>query len=104
MIAKKIKKIDDKLNIEWQDGKNFLLPLNYLRDNCPCAQCTTGEKGQSKFDKWIQSSLSEFRYKLNKVELVGNYAIRLVWADGHDAGLFRWEYLRELCENYKEDN
>jgi len=104
MKAKKINRINDKLNFEWENGSSCIISLKHLRDNCPCAQCTSGEKGLSKFDIWLQSSLSEFRYKLEKIELVGNYAIRLIWADGHDVGIYRWEYLLELCENYKNNN
>jgi DUF971 family protein len=36
-------------------------------------------------------------YKVEKLELVGNYALQPVWDDGHHTGIYTWEYLRRLC-------
>lgn len=38
------------------------------------------------------------RYDLKGVETVGGYALKFVWGDGHDTGLYTWEHLRDLCE------
>ncbi|MFC2130350.1 DUF971 domain-containing protein [Bacteroidota bacterium] len=96
---KKITRPEPKLlSIIWNDGLETVIELKRLRDNCPCAQCTTGDKGKSKFDEWVESSLKDEKYKLQEIKLIGNYALRPVWADGHDVGLYRWEHLREVCE------
>ena len=41
--------------------------------------------------------------RLDKIEPVGNYAIKLVFDDGHDSGLYSWEYLHELSKDYKKN-
>ena len=38
---------------------------------------------------------------LDHIEPVGNYAVKLIFDDGHNTGLYTWEYLHELCENYQ---
>ena len=104
MKATKLKKIDeDKLYISWANGEEFTLTLEYIRDNCPCAQCTSEGDGKSPLEKWVQNSLKEHRSSIEKLELVGNYAVRPVWKDGHDVGIYRWEYLYELCNNFEKN-
>lgn len=97
---KKISRPDStKLSILWNDGLESTLVLSVLRDNCPCAQCTTGDKGKSKLNKLVENSLREFKYNLKELKPVGNYAVKPVWGDGHEIGIYRWEHLRQLCEN-----
>lgn len=95
---KKIEKIEpDLLKIIWSDGLETKIELSILRDNCPCAQCTTGEKGKSRLAQFVENSLKEQRNKLMEIKTIGNYAILPVWGDGHDIGIYRWEHLREIC-------
>lgn len=95
---KKIEKIEqDLLKIIWSDGLETQIELSVLRDNCPCAQCTTGDKGKSRLAQFVENSLKEQRNKLLEIKVIGNYAILPVWGDGHDIGIYRWEHLRELC-------
>lgn len=45
-----------------------------------------------------KSPLAPEAYDLKNVEVVGNYAIKPSWGDGHDQGIYTWEHLRSLCE------
>jgi len=90
---------DDKLSFKWSDGTESFITLKTLRDNCPCAQCTSGDKGKSRMEQWVQNSLMEHRYTLNELKTVGNYAFRPIWGDGHDIGIYRWDTIYDLCKN-----
>ena len=63
----------------------------------PSAEVRGHGPGQEKLQKGKED------VRLDKIEPVGNYAIKLVFDDGHDSGLYSWEYLHELCKDYKEN-
>src|SRR5579872_4252884 len=85
----------DTLSIEWDDGHSSLYSLRDLRWACPCAVCR-GEWGQpGRLD--TVTSLPDEELRLVDVHAVGRYAIAPVWASGHDAGIYSFEYLRSLC-------
>jgi len=77
------------MHIDWADGHLGVLPHEVLRGFCPCAHCQ-GHQGAIRF-------VSGGNLLLAELEEVGNYAIRLEWADGHGTGLYAFRYLRELC-------
>ncbi len=81
------------ITIHWGDGHRSEYALGYLRDHCPCATCAEVHRGQSA------SPFPMFKpaVRLNAVEPVGNYALRLIWSDGHSTGIYTWEYLRSIC-------
>lgn len=91
-------KIKDKsdLSIGWQDGKTTNIPLKYLRDECPCASC----KGETILFKTFRppkpAVFSEEMYKIKNIDVVGDYAIQITWKDGHNTGIYSWEYLKTL--------
>ena len=98
MIALKIKLVEsDNLNIEWDDGHSSFIPLRTLRDSCPCAGCQ-GETVLLKTYKPAQQDLKPGRYNLMGIQQVGHYAIQISWGDGHDTGIYTWDFLRDLCE------
>ncbi len=76
--------------IVWDDGRRAIYPNTILRGLCPCAQCQ-GHGGTIEMVEGGNSRLSD-------IETVGNYALKLVWGDGHDTGLYSFRYLRELME------
>ena len=77
------------LIVDWDDGHHSEYTTSMLRSACPCAQCR---------GSLIRIPLSSAASKeLERVESVGNYAIQLVWKDGHAFGIYTWEYLRDLC-------
>ncbi|MCG8583084.1 MAG: DUF971 domain-containing protein [Pirellulales bacterium] len=85
---------DSRLAITWNDGKSSSLPFVFLRGECQCARCVDEITGRRLLDvSTIPDDIC-----VDNMELRGNYAVRIVWSDGHDTGLFTWEFLRELGE------
>ena len=78
------------LEIAFDDGANFQLPFEYLRVYSPSAEVRGHGPGQETLQ------LGKHEVGVSKVEPVGNYAVRLVFDDGHDTGLYTWAYLHEL--------
>lgn len=76
--------------ITWADGLVCSYPNTILRGYCPCAGCQ-GHGGGIGF---VAGHNSELR----GIEQVGNYALKLVWGDGHDHGIYTFSYLRELAD------
>ena len=77
------------VRITWDDGHVGEYALDYLRGFCPCAGCQ-GHGGDLKFVYAPDAKLSE-------IGAVGNYAILFRWADGHETGIYTFQYLRSLC-------
>lgn len=87
----------DSLIVTWQDGKTTEYPIKFLRDECPCAGC----KGETILGTHYPAPLKIFRegmYALAKLVPVGSYAVQAYWKDGHDTGIYSWDYLRMLSE------
>jgi DUF971 family protein len=109
-------KRDEKLEIDWEDGRRSVYPIVYLRSMCPCAQCkitrearpeaapasapgaAPGEGGEKK--KSLRLSVLPGNYaaplSATGAERVGNYALRIDWSDGHGSGIYSFQYLREI--------
>jgi DUF971 family protein len=87
-----------ELRITWDDGKISLITIKLLRDECPCAGC----KGEVLFGKVYKpaplSIFQEGMYELTDLKPMGQYGIQATWKDGHDTGIYSWEYLRALTE------
>ncbi len=84
---------EQTLELTWQDGKVDRLLYHHLRAECPCASCRDEWTGQRTLDpKTIRPDL-----KLDAMEPIGNYAVRLGWNDGHSSGLYTWETLQRLA-------
>jgi DUF971 family protein len=86
------------ITIDWRDGHASSYGLNYLRENCPCATCT----GAHGTPPGSQPSAAPFQMykptlKMVDVEPVGNYAVRIVWNDGHSTGIYSFEHFRKIC-------
>ena len=93
------------ISIDWKDGLQSSLSLEYLRDECPCAHCT-GAHGTVPQKSNYQNpgppnplQMYKPRLAMENVEPVGNYALRIYWNDGHNSGIYTWEYLRKLAES-----
>jgi DUF971 family protein len=83
----------DVLTISYDDGARFPLEAEYLRVESPSAE-VKGHGGPR------QTVAGKRGLKIARLEPVGNYAVRIVFADGHDSGLYSWSYLRELGEEH----
>ncbi|MFB3825699.1 MAG: gamma-butyrobetaine hydroxylase-like domain-containing protein [Bryobacteraceae bacterium] len=86
------------VTVQWKDGHRSEFQLAYLRDICPCAECT-GTHGTAPRKAQAASPFQMYKpvLKINNVEPVGNYALRLLWSDGHSAGIYSYDHLRESC-------
>lgn len=90
-------KSEGRIEIDFSDGKSCSLPAEYLRVESPSAE-VMGHGGPSS--KKIVSGRRHV--KIASVEQVGHYAIRIVFDDKHDTGIYSWSYLRELADTYEE--
>ena len=77
------------VRITWDDGHIGDYPRAYLRGYCPCALCQ-GHGSELKF-------VAAPDVKLTEITTVGNYALQLAWEDGHNTGIYTFDYLRSLC-------
>ncbi|GAB4567909.1 MAG: hypothetical protein Kow0047_20380 [Anaerolineae bacterium] len=93
-----IQREDEILEIVWADGHESRYPLSGIRNVCPCASCQGGHENMGgPPDRAGLRVMPLATWELSTAEMVGNYAIRFVWADGHDGGIYTWDYLRALC-------
>jgi DUF971 family protein len=81
------------LTVSFEDGKSFALPAELLRVLSPSAEV----QGHSEAQRVTVAGKKDVR--ILRIEPIGNYAARIVFDDGHDTGLFAWDYLRELGEH-----
>ncbi len=102
MSPKQIKIVDkNKLNIKWSDNSESSISLKYLRDECPCATCK-GETVLFKTYRPADKNINEISYFIKDIKQVGGYAIQITWKDGHNTGIYSWEYLQTLTADEKE--
>jgi DUF971 family protein len=89
-----------KLIIEWDDGHVSEYSMLSLRRQCPCASCL--EKRTARSDNPLRVLSPEETLAQNPevktARVVGNYALQFDWKDGHNEGIYTFDYLRELCE------
>ena len=85
------------LEVVFEDGARYLLPFEYLRVHSPSAEVKGHGPGQEVL------VLGKQNVGLHAVEPVGQYAVKLVFDDGHDSGLYSWKYLRELGDKQPEN-
>ena len=78
------------LQVSFDDGSRFELPLEFLRVHSPSAEVKGHGPGQETLVVGKQD------VGITRIEPVGQYAVRLVFDDGHDSGLYSWKYLHEL--------
>ena len=89
------RKLDNALGVKWED-KVYSLPIELLRVHSPSAD--VGGRHGSK--RKPQSGKKDVRIK--DINQTGNYGIRLNFDDGHDTGIFFWEYLHDLAKNQEK--
>ncbi len=78
------------LEVAFADGQRFELPFEYLRVHSPSAEVRGHGEGETVL------VLGKENVGVRQVEPVGHYAVRLVFDDGHNTGLYTWQYLYEL--------
>lgn len=87
-----------QLRITWADGRvcNYEAPA--LRRVCPCAQCVDEWTGE----RTLKPEAVSQEIEISDLTIVGRYALNFIWSDGHQTGIYSFEYLRKLCERDPE--
>jgi len=88
------------IKIDWRDGHHSDYTLSYLRDECPCATCTGAHGTPPQRTNYAKQELFPMykpSLKMNSVEEVGQYAVRINWNDGHTTGIYSFDHLRRIC-------
>jgi len=91
--------VGHELAIKWVDGGESFIPLATLRRSCPCAGCKGEMDILGNVYKNPDRPLAANAFDLVRVGRVGGYAIQPVWADGHDSGIYSFEYLVRVAAN-----
>src|SRR5215468_7473129 len=91
-----VQQIGNELAIQWNDNIESYLDLEVLRRACPCAACG-GEP--DVLGKVIRPTLTYTAesFQLDRFDVVGGYALQPRWRDGHNTGLYSFQYLRQLA-------
>ena len=97
-------KKDKGLTVQWADGSTSYYSIAYLRRWSPSADARELREKLSKNPLTVlpASAVSDKPLTATGAEFVGHYAIRIVFSDGHDTGIYSWDYLREIDPARKE--
>jgi DUF971 family protein len=90
----KLRRKSRVLEVHFDDGRRFELPFEYLRVYSPSAEV----KGHGPGQEVLQ--FGKENVQVTRVEPTGQYAVRLIFDDGHDTGLYSWKYLYELGRDF----
>ena len=85
--------------IEWEEEHKSVFPFPFLRKACPCALCK-GERTPFSTEPLalpVLKNLPAKAFEASDMFKVGLYAIGFKWKDGHDTGIYTFDYLRVLC-------
>lgn len=92
-----VQQIGGELAIKWDDGGEAFVPLEKLRRACPCAGCKGEVDVMGNLYKNPEVPLTAKSFQMTGFVRVGSYAIQPVWADGHNTGIYSFEYLRRVA-------
>jgi DUF971 family protein len=92
----RLDKATQVLEVAFDDGARFSLPAEYLRVESPSAEVQGHGAGQRVL------VAGKRHIGITAITPTGNYAIRLSFSDGHDTGIFSWDYLQELAREYPQ--
>lgn len=93
----RLRKASRLLEVSYADGRRHQLPIEYLRVFSPSAEV----RGHGREEPMLVPGKRDV--EVLRVEPVGQYALRLVFSDGHDSGLYSWEVLEELGQQRAEN-
>jgi DUF971 family protein len=92
----KLRRRSRVVELAWPDGRRDSLTFEYLRVHSPSAEVQGHGPGQDVLQ------IAKENVGIRRLEPVGHYAVKIVFDDGHDSGLYSWKYLRELAETRDE--
>ena len=85
-----------ELAVRWNDGVESYLPLEAMRRACPCAGCNGEPDALGRVERPLERLDPARSFQLTAVQVVGGYALRPTWGDGHGTGLYPFALLRRL--------
>ena len=85
---------DTRLRITWADQKVCDYEAARLRRACPCAQCVNEWTGE----RTLKADSIADDIEIKDLTVVGRYALNFRWSDGHETGIYSFQYLRDLCD------
>lgn len=91
----KLRRSDGSLDLQYEN-QAYTLSGEYLRVHSPSAEV----KGHGPGEEVLQ--YGKLGVKITGLEPMGHYAMRITFDDGHDTGIYSWEYLHDLCVNYDQ--
>lgn len=83
---------NDSLDLEWSTGTHSYLPYRALRLECPCASCVDEMTGK----RVLRPESIPENIRIQGIELVGRYAVRIQWSDSHSSGIYALDRLYQL--------
>lgn len=86
---------DTRLRITWADGQMCEYLAATLRRACPCAQCVNEWTGE----RTLKPDAIADEVEIKDLSIVGRYALNFRWSDGHETGIYSFQYLRDLCDS-----
>lgn len=89
--------IGNELAVKWDDGGESFISLEQLRRGCPCAGCKGETDILGNVYKNPDVKLPAAAFQLKQLIRVGGYGIQPVWADGHNTGIFSFDYLKRMA-------
>lgn len=94
-----IQVIGNELAVAWDGGAESYVKLEQLRRNCPCAYCSGETDVLGNVSRGPKLPLQPAAFELRSFEMVGGYAIKPVWGDGHSSGIYSYDLLRKLGQS-----
>jgi len=94
--AESVQLIGNELAIKWNDGTESFLEIQFLRRACPCAACG-GEPDVMGHVVRPHVGYTPASFELRGWNFVGGYALQPQWGDGHNSGIYTYQYLRRLA-------
>jgi DUF971 family protein len=88
-VEVRLKKLTSSLDITWADGEMSKIPGGSLRRHCACSGCRSRQL--------IGTELITDSGKIKKISLMGSTGLQIIFADGHDRGVFPWAYLHAIA-------
>lgn len=89
---------DQSLTIRWSDGHAAVYFAGHLRFNCPCAVCEKARKSGPDSPAYQELKKVSEQVKFKDFRMVGRYAVVIEFSDGHDLGMYAYDYLYSLCQ------
>ncbi|QQE10443.1 DUF971 domain-containing protein [Planctomycetota bacterium] len=97
-------KRDKALTIEWEDGHTSVYEISFLRKSSPSAEeKKLREEMKTNPLTILPAGAGDDHVEAENIELVGNYALRIFFSDGHHTGIYSWPYLRSLDPTIKQE-